>query len=145
MNATKSYMAKTGEVEQAWYVIDAENAVLGRLAAKVAMMLMGKHKPTYTAHVDTGDFVVILNAEKVQMTGKKAQAKEYPYYTQHPSGYRITTYAEMMEKKPEKVIEMAVRRMLPKNKLGMAMLKKLKVYKGSKHEHQAQKPVKMEI
>ena len=145
MNAMKSYMAKTGEVEQAWYVIDAENAVLGRLAAKVAMMLMGKHKPTYTAHVDTGDFVVILNAEKVRMTGKKAEAKEYPYYTQHPSGYRVTTYAEMLEKKPEKVIEMAVRRMLPKNKLGMAMLTKLKVYAGPTHPHQAQQVEKLDL
>jgi large subunit ribosomal protein L13 len=145
MNAMKSYMAKTGEVEQGWFLIDADNAILGRLAVKVATMLMGKHKPTYTPHVDTGDFVVIINAEKIKLTGTKAETKTYPYYTQHPGGLRVPTFADMMAKKPEKVIQLAVRRMLPKNKIGLAMMKKLKVYRGGEHTHQAQQPVKITV
>jgi large subunit ribosomal protein L13 len=145
MNAAKSYMAKTGEVEQAWYVVDAKDAVLGRLASKVATMLMGKHKPAYTPHVDTGDFVVVVNADKVRVTGTKAESKTYPYYTLYVGGYKNPSFKEMMEKKPEKVIELAVKRMLPKTKMGVAMLKKLKVYRGDEHKHHAQQPVKIEL
>jgi large subunit ribosomal protein L13 len=141
----KSFMAKKEGLERKWLLVDADGAILGRLAAKLAPILMGKHQPTYTPHVDTGDYVVVVNAEKVQLTGRKAQAKEYDYYTHFPGGHRYVSFAEMMEKKPEKVIELAVRRMLPKNKLGMAMLKKLKVYRGPEHEHQAQKPEKIEL
>jgi large subunit ribosomal protein L13 len=143
MCAMKSYMAKVGEVPQAWYLIDADNAVLGRLAVKVAMMLMGKNKPQYTPHVDTGDFVVIVNAEKIKLTGKKAESKTYPYYTQYPGGYKVPTFDDMMAKKPEKVIQLAVKRMLPKNKIGLAMMKKLKVFRGAEHTHQAQQPIKI--
>ncbi|HSV26339.1 MAG TPA: 50S ribosomal protein L13 [Sedimentisphaerales bacterium] len=145
MNAAKSYMAKTGQVEQAWYLVDASDAVLGRLASKVATMLMGKHKPEYTPHIDTGDFVVIVNADKVRVTGSKAETKTYPYYTLYVGGYKTPSFKEMMEKKPEKVIELAVKRMLPKTKMGKAMLTKLKVYRGGEHKHHAQQPVKIEL
>jgi len=106
---------------------------------------MGKTKPTYTPHVDTGDYVVVVNADKIKVTGKKAQDKQYDYYTHFPGGHKFISFADMMAKKPEKVIELAVRRMLPKNKLGRKMLKKLKVYRGSQHPHQAQGPEKVEI
>jgi large subunit ribosomal protein L13 len=145
MSAMKSYMAKTGEVDQAWFLVDADNAVLGRLAMKIAMILMGKNKPTYTPHVDTGDYVIVVNAEKVRVTGNKAEVKNYPYYTLYVGGYKTPTFKEMMAKKPEKVIELAVKRMLPKSKMGVAMLKKLKVCRGGEHTHQAQQPVKIEI
>jgi large subunit ribosomal protein L13 len=141
----KSYMAKKNDVEQKWLLVDAEGAILGRMAAKIAPILMGKNKPTYTPHVDTGDYVIVVNAEKIKVTGKKAHMKEYDYYTHHPGGHRYVSFADMMAKKPEKVIELAVRRMLPKNKLGREMLKKLKVYRGPEHEHQAQKPEKIEL
>lgn len=141
----KSYMAKKNEVEQKWLLVDAEDAILGRMAAEIAPVLMGKNKPTYTPHIDTGDFVIVINAEKIKVTGKKADQKEYDYYTHFPGGHKYVSFAEMMEKKPEKVIEMAVRRMLPKNRLGRQMLKKLKVYRGPKHEHQAQKPEKIDL
>ncbi len=141
----KSFMAKKGQVEQRWLLVDAEGAVLGRMAAKIAPILMGKAKPTYTPHVDVGDYVVVVNAEKVKLTGKKAQTKEYDHYTHHPGGHKYVSFADMMAKKPEKVIELAIRRMLPKNKLGRKMLKKLKVYRGPEHEHQAQKPERMEL
>ena len=141
----KSFMAKNQQVEQKWHVIDADGAVLGRMAAKIAMILMGKTKPTYTPHVDTGDYVIVINAEKVRVTGKKAQQKEYDYYTGYPGGHKYVSFADMMAKKPEKVVEMAVRRMLPKNKLARKMLKQLKVYRGPEHEHQAQQPEKMEL
>ena len=141
----KSFLAKKGEVEQKWLLVDAEGAILGRMAAKIAPILMGKTKPTYTPNVDTGDFVIVVNADKIKVTGKKAQAKEYDYYTYHPGGHRYVSFADMMAKKPEKVIEMAVRRMLPKNALGRKMLKKLKVYRGPEHDHQAQKPEKIKL
>jgi large subunit ribosomal protein L13 len=141
----KSYMAKKNDVEQKWLLVDAEDAILGRMAAQIAPVLMGKNKPTYTQHMDTGDFVIVINAEKVKVTGKKAEQKEYDYYTHFPGGRKFVSFAEMMERKPEKVIEMAVRRMLPKNRLGRQMLKKLKVYRGPSHEHQAQKPVKIDL
>ena len=141
----KSFMAKKNEVEQKWLLVDADGAILGRMAAKIAPILMGKTKPTYTPHVDTGDYVIVVNAEKIMLTGKKAQTKEYDYYTYHPGGHRYVSFADMMARKPEKVVEMAVRRMLPKNSLGRQMLKKMKVYRGPEHENQAQKPEKIEL
>jgi len=141
----KSFMAKKEDVDRKWVLVDAEGAILGRMAAKIAPILMGKTKPTYTPHVDVGDYVIVVNADKIRVTGKKAEVKEYDYYTHHPGGRKIVSFADMMAKKPEKVIELAVRRMLPKNKLGRAMLKKLKVYRGPEHEQQAQKPEKIEL
>jgi len=141
----KSFMAKKSEVEQKWLLVDADGAILGRMAAKIAPILMGKTKPIYTPHVDVGDFVVVVNAEKVKVSGKKAEAKEYDYYTHYPGGHRYVSFADMMAKKPEKVIELAVKRMLPKSALGRQMLKKLKVYRGPEHEHQAQKPERIEL
>jgi len=141
----KSFMAKKGQVDSKWLLVDAEGAILGRMAAKIAPILMGKTKPTYTPHVDTGDYVVVVNADKIKVTGKKTQDKQYDYYTHFPGGHKFVSFADMMVKKPEKVIELAVRRMLPKNKLGRKMLKKLKVYRGSQHPHQAQRPEKIEI
>jgi large subunit ribosomal protein L13 len=141
----KSFMAKKDQVEQKWLLVDADGAVLGRMAAKIAPILMGKTKPAYTPHVDTGDYVIVVNAEKVRITGKKAEMKEYDYYTHHPGGHKYVSFAEMMDKKPERVVELAVKRMLPKNRLGRKMFKKLKVYRGSEHEHHAQKPEKIEL
>ena len=141
----KSFMAKKNEVEQKWLLVDADGAILGRMAAKIAPILMGKNKPTYTPHVDTGDYVIVVNAGKIRLTGKKQQVKEYDYYTHHPGGHKVVSFADMMAKKPEKVVELAVRRMLPKNALGRKMLKKLKVYSGPEHEQQAQKPEKVEL
>jgi large subunit ribosomal protein L13 len=138
-------MAKNNEVEQKWLLVDADGLVLGRMAAEVAPILMGKTKPQYTPHVDVGDYVVVVNAEKVKVTGKKGVQKEYDYYTHHPGGHRYVSFADMMAKKPEKVVELAVRRMLPKNKLGRQMLKKLKIYRGPEHEHQAQQPERIEL
>ena len=140
----KTYLAKKGEVERKWWLADADGAILGRLAARIAQILMGKTKPTYTPHVDTGDFVVVVNAEKIRLTGRKAQQKEYDHYSYYPGGRKVVTFAEMMEKSPEKVVMLAVKRMLPKNRLGRKMLTKLKVYRGPDHQHQAQKPEKVE-
>jgi large subunit ribosomal protein L13 len=144
-SAMKSYMAKKNQVEQKWLLVDAEEAILGRMAAEIAPVLMGKNKPTYTPHIDTGDFVIVINAEKVKVTGRKAEQKEYDYYTGYMGGHKFISFEDMMERKPEKVIEMAVRRMLPKNRLGRQMLKKLKIYRGPSHEHQAQMPVKVDL
>ena len=141
----KSFLAKKEDVKHNWQIIDADGAVLGRLAAKIAPVLMGKIKPIYTPHVDTGDHVVVINADKIRVTGKKTTSKMYDYYTGFPGGHKYTSLEEMMAKKPEKVIELAVRRMLPKSKLGKAMLKKLKVYRGPEHLHAAQKPEKIEL
>ncbi len=141
----KSFVAKKEQVEHKWVLVDAENAVLGRFASKIAPILMGKTKPIYTAHVDTGDYVIVINAEKIRVTGKKAQMKEYDYYTHFPGGHKYVSFADMMARKPEEVIRLAVRRMLPKSKLGKVMLKKLKVYRGAEHEHQAQQPEKIEL
>jgi large subunit ribosomal protein L13 len=141
----KTFMAKKGDIESKWLLVDAGGLVLGRMASRIAPLLMGKNKPTYTPHVDTGDYVVVVNAENVKVTGKKAQDKEYDYYTHYPGGHKFVSFADMMAKKPEKVIELAVKRMLPKNKLGRKMLKKLKVYRGTKHDHSAQKPEKIEL
>ncbi len=141
----KSFLAKKGQVDQKWWVVDAENAILGRLAVKVAMTLMGKTKPIYTPHVDTGDYVIVVNADKIRLTGNKAQTKQYQSYSGYPGGQKIIPYQRMMQHRPERVIELAVRRMLPKNTLGEDMFKKLKVYRGPAHEHAAQKPEKMEL
>ncbi len=139
----KSFVAKKEDLVRKWYVADADGQILGRMAVKIAMVLMGKDKPIYTPHVDTGDHVIVINAEKIRVSGKKAEKKEYDYYTGYPSGHKYVSFADMMEKKPEEVVRMAVRRMLPKNKLGRTMLKKLKVYRGAEHEQTAQQPVAM--
>ena len=141
----KSFLAKKGQCEHKWVLVDADGAILGRMASKIAPILMGKNKPTYTPHVDTGDFVVVINADKIKVTGQKARDKEYDYYTHYPGGHKFVSFADMMAKKPEKVVELAVKRMLPKNKLGRKMLQKLKVYRGAEHEHQAQRPEKIEL
>ena len=141
----KSFMAKKNAVEQKWLVVDAEGAVLGRMAAQIAPILMGKTKPTYTPHVDVGDYVVVVNAEKVKVTGKKADQKIYDWYTHHPGGRKVASFSDMIDKRPERVVELAVRRMLPKNRLGRKMLKKLKVYRGPDHDHHAQKPERIEL
>jgi large subunit ribosomal protein L13 len=141
----KSFIAKKNQVEQKWLLVDADGAVLGRMAAKIAPILMGKAKPTYTPHVDTGDYVIVVNAEKIKLTGKKAQTKEYDYYTHYPGGHKYVSFSDMMARKPERVVELAVRRMMPKTSLGRKMFKKLKVYRGPEHEHQAQRPEKIEL
>jgi large subunit ribosomal protein L13 len=141
----KCFTAKKETVEHKWHVVDADSAILGRLAAKIAPILMGKTKPIYTPHVDTGDHVIVVNAEKIRVSGKKAQTKEYRHYTGYPGGQKSVSFEDMLARKPEKVIELAVRRMLPKNKLGRQMLKKLKVFRGPEHCHAAQKPEKLEL
>ncbi len=142
----KSFMAKKQQLEEPkWLIVDADGAVLGRMASRIAPILMGKNKPTYTPHVDTGDYVVVINADKIKVTGQKARDKEYDYYTHYPGGHKFVSFADMMAKEPEKVVELAVKRMLPKNKLGRKMLRKLKVYRGPEHEHQAQRPQKIEL
>lgn len=136
----KTYMANPDKIERKWYVVDAEGQTLGRLASEVAKVLRGKNKPEFTPHVDTGDYVIIVNAEKVKITGKKLQQKVYYNHSDFVGGMRETTLAEMMAKKPEKVVELAVKGMLPKGPLGRAMIDKLHVYAGPEHAHQAQKP-----
>ncbi|MEM9345452.1 MAG: 50S ribosomal protein L13 [Planctomycetota bacterium] len=138
-------LAKNNEVAQEWVHVDATDQVLGRLSTEVAMILMGKNKPTYTPHVDTGDFVVITNAEKIKLTGKKLDQKIHQTFSGHPSGRRVKTFREVQEKHPERLIEESVRRMLPKNKLGTKMLSKLKVYAGPDHPHAAQNPKALEL
>lgn len=141
----KTFMAKPKEIKRKWYVVDAEGKVLGRLASEVAKILRGKHKPDFTPHVDTGDFVIILNADKVVLTGKKLDQKAYRRHSGHPGGLKEIRYRKFLAEKPEKAFELAVQRMLPKNSLGRAMIGKLKVYRGSEHNHQAQMPEKLEL
>lgn len=141
----KSFMAKTNEIDRKWYVIDAEDKVLGRLATEVANILSGKNKPIYTSHVDTGDFVIIINADKIKLTGKKIDQKHYVYHTGHPGGLKEIPYRRLMAEKPELIIQLAVKGMLPKSSLGRSMIKKLKVYSGTEHDHQAQQPEIYEI
>lgn len=141
----KSTLAKKETVQHNWRIVDADGAVLGRLASKVAMVLMGKDKPTYTPHVDTGDFVIVVNADKVRLTGQKASKKEYQTYSHYPGGQKTIPFKKMMQLHPERVVELAVRRMMPKSTLGIHMFKKLKVYKGPEHTHAAQQPQKMEL
>ncbi len=136
---TKTYMAKPGEVEQRWWLVDAAGKRVGRLASDLAMILMGKHRPTYTPHIDTGDYVVVINAEKVEFGGKKWEQKEYRWYTGY-TGLKTETAESRRERRPELILEEAVRRMLPKTKLGRVMLSKLKVYAGTEHPHLAQQP-----
>lgn len=140
----KTYMAKPAEVEQKWLLVDATDKVVGRLASEIAVRLMGKHRPTYTPHIDTGDFVVVLNADKVHFTGKKWDQKKYTWYTGY-TRQRSITAGDRLERNPEKVLREAVRRMLPKNKLAKQMLDKLKIYMGDEHPHQAQNPEKVEL
>jgi large subunit ribosomal protein L13 len=136
----KTYVAKQGEITQKWYLVDAANQSLGRLSTAIAMRLMGKDKPTFTAHIDTGDFVVVVNAEKVKLHAKKTTAKTYRKWSGYPGGMKIRTLGEMQKKHPTTVVIESVRRMLPKNLLAKVMLSKLKVYAGDKHPHEAQKP-----
>lgn len=141
----KTYYAKPGEVEREWLLVDAEDMVLGRLATQVAQILKGKTKASYTPNVDVGDFVVVINAEKIRLTGKKAEQKNYYSHSGYVGGLKETPFKRMLEKHPERIIEKAVRGMLPKNTLGRAMGKKLKVYAGPEHPHTAQNPRKIEL
>ena len=136
----KTYMANPDKIERKWYVVDAEGQTLGRLCSGIANVLSGKNKPVYTPHVDTGDYVIVINADKIKVTGKKMDQKIYYNHSEYVGGMRETTLKEMMAKKPEKVIELAVKGMLPKGPLGRAMIKKLHVYAGAEHDHAAQKP-----
>ena len=140
-----SYVQKPHEVERKWYLVDATDKTLGRLSSKIASMLRGKHKPIFTPHVDCGDYVVVINAEKVKVTKKKLEDKEYKRHSGYPGGLKTVTLEKMLEDKPEDVMIHAVKGMLPKGKLGRQMLKKLRVYKGAEHDHSAQKPEKLEI
>ncbi|KOO40900.1 50S ribosomal protein L13 [Priestia koreensis] len=140
-----TFMAKANEVERKWFVVDAEGKTLGRLATEVATLLRGKHKPTYTPHVDTGDHVIILNASKIELTGKKLTDKIYYRHTQHPGGLKQRTALEMRTNYSEKMLELAIKGMLPKGSLGRQMFKKLHVYAGDTHNHQAQKPEVYEL
>ena len=141
----KTYMAKPADIDRKWYVIDATGQTLGRLSSEVASILRGKHKPTYTPHVDTGDFVIVINASKIQLTGKKLMDKKFRYHTGYVGGLKEIDYDTLLKRKPEKAIEAAVKGMLPHNRLGRAMFKKLKVYRGNEHPHQAQKPEVREL
>lgn len=141
----KTNSAKKGEVERNWYVIDAEGEVVGRICSKIAHVLRGKHTPAYTPHVDTGDYVIVINAEKIRFSGKKWDQKEYITFSGYPGGQKRRVAKEMRAKKPIAVVENAVRGMLPKTKLGRAMIKKLFVYEGAEHPHQAQKPQPFEF
>jgi large subunit ribosomal protein L13 len=141
----KTYVAKPAEIERKWYLVDAEGKRLGILASAVAKALTGKNKPIYTPNVDTGDFVVVVNAEKVELAGTKADKKVYRRHTMYPGGLRETPYRKMLAEHPERIIEMAVKGMLPKNKLGRAMAAKLKVYAGASHPHSSQSPQPLEI
>ena len=136
----KTFSLKNTEVERSWVIFDASDKVLGRFATKIADKLRGKDKPTYTPHVDGGDFVVVINAEKLKVTGNKAEQKKYYKHSLYPGGLKEKSYKEVLENNPERIIENAVKGMLPKNKLGKSMIKKLKVYSGSKHPHESQNP-----
>ena len=140
-----TFAAKAGQIKQDWYVVDAQGKVLGRLASQIASRLRGKHKPEYTPHVDTGDFVVVVNASKLRVTGRKSEQKMYYHHTEFPGGIRETNFAKLHAARPERVLQKAVKGMLPKGPLGYAMLRKLKVYAGDKHPHSAQQPRTLEI
>lgn len=155
--AVKGYCAKPADVKPRWFVVDASDKIVGRLAVKIANILMGKHRPTYTPHVDCGDYVVVVNAEKIRFTGqlmahethssftKKMARKEYQHYTGYPSGRKVETGANIIQRKPEFILHEAVRRMLPKNKLAYQMIKKLKLFSGPAHDHQAQNPEPLDL
>ena len=140
-----TYTAKTGEVPHGWYVVDAQNKVLGRLAAQIAARLRGKHKPQYTPHADTGDFIVVVNAAKLRVTGRKSERKIYYRHSGRPGQLHEINFAKLQAKRPERVLQIAVKGMLPKGPLGYAMMKKLKVYGGATHPHSAQQPKALEI
>jgi len=141
----KTFIPKKEDIRRKWWLVDASGIPLGRLASKVALLLEGKRKREYTPHIDTGDFVVVINAEKVLLTGKKLDNKLYYHHSGYPGGLKIRTAREIKEKNPEKLIQLAVKRMLPKNKLGRGMLRRLKVYKGPEHPHKAQKPEEFDL
>jgi large subunit ribosomal protein L13 len=138
------YQAKAGELAKHWYVIDAEGMVVGRLAAQIAPILMGKHRPTYTPHIDTGDYVIVTNVEKVVFTGEKWRQKSYQRYSGYPGGQREEAAWKLLQRRPERILELAIQRMMPKNKIGRHMLDKLKLYVGPNHPHQAQQPIPLE-
>ncbi len=144
-NSFKTYSARPTDVERDWYVVDAENKVVGRLASQIAAVLRGKHKPQFTPHIDTGDFVVVVNADKARFTGKKETEKQYFKYSGYPGGVTLRSPAEMREKKPTFIMENAVKGMLPKGPLGRQMIKKLKVYAGADHPHDAQQPKELTV
>lgn len=141
----KTYLAPVNEIEKKWYVVDAENKVLGRLAAEIATILRGKHKPTFSPFIDNGDFIVVTNAEKIQLTGKKWDDKIYYRHTGYMGGLKETRAKELLVKEPTDIIRFAVKGMLPKNKIGRAQLKKLKIFTGAEHTHEAQQPAKLDI
>lgn len=141
----KTYTATPKDIKRDWYVVDAAGKVLGRLATEIASRLRGKHKPEYTPHMDTGDYIVVINADKIEVTGKKESDKIYYRHTGYPGGIKSTTLKELREKTPERIIEAAIKGMLPKNSLGRTMFSKLHIYNGSEHKHQAQQPKTLEI
>ena len=141
----RTYIPKEAEIEKKWYLVDAEGKILGRLASKIAQILSGKNKPIYTPHLDVGDFVVVINAQKVKVTGGKEEKKMYYHHSGYPGGIKGIVYEKLLKKKPEMIIQEAVKGMLPKSKLGRKMFKKLKVYAGSEHPHQAQKLEKIDL
>ena len=141
----KTYVTKPAEIERKWYVVDADGETLGRLASKIAVILRGKHKPIYSPSVDCGDYVIVLNAEKISVTGRRLDQKVYYHHSGYPGGIKSITLRNQLERYPTRPVELAVKGMLPKNKLGRKMLKKLKVYAGSEHPHQAQEPVELEL
>jgi len=140
-----TYTAKAGQVQHGWYVVDAQNKVLGRLAVQIATRLRGKHKPEYTPHVDTGDFIVVVNVAKLRVTGRKDERKVYYRHSGYPGGLKETNFKKLQTKKPTRVLQLAVKGMLPKGPLGYAMLRKLKIYAGATHPHSAQQPKALEI
>jgi len=141
----KTTLAKKGKVDQKWFIVDAKGIVLGRLASDLATILMGKHTPKYTAHVDTGDFVIVTNVDAMKVTGKKLEQESYDYYTYYPGGHKYVSWEELYKKHPDRLLSIAVRRMLPKNKLARNMLTKLKMYRGTEHPHQAQSPIPLDL
>jgi large subunit ribosomal protein L13 len=141
----KTFSAKPAEVKRDWYVVDADGKTLGRLASEIAHRLRGKHKPEYTPHVDTGDYIVVVNAEKVRVTGNKAKNKMYYHHTGYIGNLKSTNFAKLIQEHPERVLQLAVKGMLPKNSLGRAMFKKMRVFAGSEHTHQAQQPQALEV
>lgn len=145
MKHQKTFVARPSTIERKWYVVDAEGMVLGRLASQVAAILRGKHKPTFTPNMDTGDYIIVVNADKVVLTGNKKDQKTYQSYSGYAGGQKIVKYADMKEKHPERIVEKAIKGMLPHNKLGRAMGKKLRVYVGAEHNHQAQNPEVLDL
>lgn len=140
-----TFMAKTGQLPQRWFVVDATDKVVGRLAVAIATVLRGKHRPEYTPHMDSGEFVVVVNASKVKFTGKKWQTKTYKAYSHYPGGLKVVSAEEVRQKHPERILEAAVRRMMPRNRLGRQQMTKLKIYAGANHPHQAQKPEELKL